>query len=46
MIYKMALNLLHQNGGKTYSKEEVDNITQKVGFGKMELKPSPRWERR
>lgn len=34
----MALNLLHQAGGKTYSKEEVDSIAQKVGFKKTELK--------
>ncbi len=34
----MALNLLHQAGGKTYSKEEVTAFTQKVGFKKTELK--------
>lgn len=34
----MALNLLHQAGGKTYSKSEVDKIAQKTGFKKTELK--------
>ncbi|TXH21196.1 MAG: hypothetical protein E6Q95_04195 [Chitinophagaceae bacterium] len=34
----MALNLLHQAGGKTYSKDEIDNFTQKVGFRKSVLK--------
>jgi len=34
----MALNLLHQAGGKTYSKSEIDNFTQKAGFKKTELK--------
>ena len=34
----MALNLLHQAGGKTYSKNEVDAFTQKAGFKKTELK--------
>lgn len=34
----MALNLLHQAGGKTYTKEEVDAFTQKAGFSKTELK--------
>lgn len=34
----MALNLLHQAGGKTYTKEEVDNIAHKVGFKKTKLK--------
>jgi predicted methyltransferase len=28
----MALNLLHQAGGKTYSQNEVDTFTKKVGF--------------
>jgi len=34
----MALNLLHEAGGKTYSKNEIDRFTQKVGFKKSELK--------
>lgn len=34
----MALNLLHQAGGKTYSKNEVEIFTQKAGFKKAELK--------
>lgn len=34
----MALNLLHQAGGKTYSKNEIDTFTKKVGFQKAELK--------
>lgn len=34
----MALNLLHQAGGKTYSKNEVETFTQKAGFKKTELK--------
>ncbi|MFZ4543546.1 MAG: methyltransferase [Saprospiraceae bacterium] len=34
----MALNLLHQAGGKTYSKNEVDAFTRKAGFKKSELK--------
>lgn len=34
----MALNLLHQAGGKTYSKNEIDSFTQKAGFKKTELK--------
>lgn len=34
----MALNLLHQAGGKTYSKSEIDTFTNKVGFKKTELK--------
>lgn len=34
----MALNLLHQAGGKTYSKQEVDTFTSKVGFQRTELK--------
>ncbi|KXK36556.1 MAG: hypothetical protein J5I52_10895 [Saprospiraceae bacterium] len=34
----MALNLLHQAGGKTYSKSEVDAFTQKAGFRKTVLK--------
>ena len=34
----MALNLLHQAGGKTYSKEEIDTFTKKTGFNKTELK--------
>ncbi len=34
----MALNLLHQAGGKTYSKSEIDNYTKMVGFRKTELK--------
>lgn len=34
----MALNLLHQAGGKTYSKSEIDTFTNKAGFNKTELK--------
>lgn len=34
----MALNLLHQAGGKTYSKAEIDSYTKNVGFKKTELK--------
>ncbi len=34
----MALNLLHQAGGKTYSKNEIDTFTKKAGFQKTELK--------
>jgi hypothetical protein len=34
----MALNLLHQAGGKTYSKAEIDSFTQKVGFKSASLK--------
>jgi len=34
----MALNLLHQAGGKTYSKNEVDTFTQKAGFKNTILK--------
>jgi cyclopropane fatty-acyl-phospholipid synthase-like methyltransferase len=34
----MALNLLHQAGGKTYSKAEVDNFAGKAGFKKTVLK--------
>jgi predicted transcriptional regulator len=34
----MALNLLHQAGGKTYSKTEVDTFTQNIGFQKTVLK--------
>ncbi len=34
----MALNLLHQAGGKTYSEAEIDTFTKKVGFKKTELK--------
>jgi hypothetical protein len=34
----MALNLLHQAGGKTYSKDEVDSFTTLAGFNKTELK--------
>lgn len=34
----MALNLLHQAGGKTYSKNEVDAFTQKAGFNQTVLK--------
>ncbi|MCC6817035.1 MAG: hypothetical protein IT267_11530 [Saprospiraceae bacterium] len=34
----MALNLLHQAGGKTYSKAEIDVLTSKAGFKKTELK--------
>jgi len=34
----MALNLLHQAGGKTYSKNETDAFTKKAGFQKSELK--------
>jgi len=34
----MALNLLHQAGGRTYSKEEVDNFAHNAGFSKTVLK--------
>lgn len=34
----MALNLLHQAGGKTYSKSEIDTCVQKAGFKNTELK--------
>ncbi|MDO8366099.1 MAG: methyltransferase [Saprospiraceae bacterium] len=34
----MALNLLHQAGGKTYTHPEVDAFTKKVGFQKTTLK--------
>lgn len=34
----MALNLLHQAGGKTYSHAEIDTIAKKAGFQKNELK--------
>lgn len=34
----MALNLLHQAGGKTYSKDETDAFTREVGFKGAELK--------
>lgn len=34
----MALNLLHQAGGKTYSKKEIDGFTGKAGFKRTELK--------
>lgn len=34
----MALNLLHQAGGKTYSKVEVDDFAGKAGFKKTVLK--------
>lgn len=34
----MALNLLHQAGGKTYSKQEIDDFTKKAGFKSTELK--------
>lgn len=34
----MALNLLHQAGGKTYSKTEIDTFTNKAGFKKTVLK--------
>lgn len=34
----MALNLLHQASGKTYSKNEIDTFTKKVGFQKTDLK--------
>jgi hypothetical protein len=34
----MALNLLHQAGGKTYSRAEIDAFTLEVGFKKTELK--------
>lgn len=34
----MALNLLHQAGGKTYSKDEVDAFTKKAGFSSTTLK--------
>lgn len=34
----MALNLLHQAGGKTYSHKEVDVFAKKAGFKKTVLK--------
>lgn len=34
----MALNLLHQAGGKTYSLEEIKHFTQKAGFTNVEMK--------
>lgn len=34
----MALNLLHQAGGKTYSLEEVEQITEKAGFRQVTMK--------
>ncbi|HNK40213.1 MAG TPA: methyltransferase [Flavobacteriales bacterium] len=34
----MALNLLHQAGGKTYAKSEIDEFTRKAGFKGTELK--------
>lgn len=34
----MALNLLHQASGKTYSKNEVDAFTKKAGFKSTVLK--------
>lgn len=34
----MALNLLHQAGGKTYSKHEIDDFTNRAGFQKTALK--------
>jgi len=34
----MALNLLHQAGGKTYSKQEIDDFAKDAGFKKTELK--------
>lgn len=34
----MALNLLHQAGGKTYSKNEIDKFSKEAGFIKTELK--------
>ncbi|MBV6405097.1 MAG: 3-hydroxy-5-methyl-1-naphthoate 3-O-methyltransferase [Flavobacteriales bacterium] len=34
----MALNLLHQAGGKTYAKAEVDAFTKKAGFSSTTLK--------
>lgn len=34
----MALNLLHQAGGKTYTKNEVDAFTKKAGFKSSVLK--------
>jgi len=34
----MALNLLHQAGGRTYSNIEIDATAQKAGFKKTELK--------
>jgi len=34
----MALNLLHQAGGKTYSKNEIDTFTNKSGFQNTKLK--------
>lgn len=33
----MALNLLHQAGGKTYSKNEIDLFTKNAGFTKTQL---------
>lgn len=34
----MALNLLHQAGGKTYSKKEIEGFAGMAGFKKTELK--------
>jgi SAM-dependent methyltransferase len=34
----MAMNLLHQAGGKTYSEEEVNRFVSKAGFIKTTLK--------
>lgn len=34
----MALNLLHQAGGKTYSSDEINQFTRKAGFSKTVLK--------
>lgn len=34
----MALNLLHQAGGKTYTHKEVDTFVHKAGFKSTELK--------
>jgi len=34
----MALNLLHQAGGKTYSKNEIDTFAKNAGFNKTQLK--------
>ncbi len=34
----MALNLLHQAGGKTYSKIEIDTFVKKIGFRNSVLK--------
>ncbi len=34
----MALNLLHQAGGKTYTAKEVDLFAKKAGFKKTELR--------